>query len=82
MRDSQHQGQQRNEQQRGPAARGHDRRAVAARQVGRPVHWMAARGESFLSDNQARDTVTDKFIVTYKAGEPKPDMSWQPLPDI
>src|SRR5215216_2479918 len=31
---------------------------VAARQIGRPVHWMAARGESFLSDNQARDTVT------------------------
>ncbi|MFL5084773.1 MAG: xanthine dehydrogenase family protein molybdopterin-binding subunit [Xanthobacteraceae bacterium] len=31
---------------------------VAARQIGRPVHWMAARSESFLSDNQARDTVT------------------------
>jgi sarcosine oxidase subunit delta len=25
--------------------------------------------------NAARDTVTDKFIVTYKAGEPKPDIS-------
>jgi carbon-monoxide dehydrogenase large subunit len=32
---------------------------VAARRLGRPVHWMAARGESFLSDNQARDTVTE-----------------------
>ena len=25
--------------------------------------------------NAARDTITDKFIVTYKAGEPKPDIS-------
>ena len=24
--------------------------------------------------NAARDTVTDKFIMTYKAGEPKPDI--------
>jgi len=25
--------------------------------------------------NAARDTVTDKFLVTYKAGEPKPDVA-------
>lgn len=25
--------------------------------------------------NAARDTITDRFIVTYKAGEPKPDLS-------
>lgn len=25
--------------------------------------------------NAARNTVTDRFIVTYKAGEPKPDLS-------
>jgi sarcosine oxidase subunit delta len=25
--------------------------------------------------NAARDTVTDKFLATYKAGEPKPDVS-------
>ncbi|EFG8200174.1 sarcosine oxidase subunit delta [Escherichia coli] len=25
--------------------------------------------------NAARDTVTDKFIVTYKAGEPKPKLA-------
>ena len=25
--------------------------------------------------NAARDTVTDKFLTTYKAGEPKPDVS-------
>jgi carbon-monoxide dehydrogenase large subunit len=31
---------------------------VAARQIGRPVHWMSTRAESFLSDNQARDTIT------------------------
>jgi sarcosine oxidase subunit delta len=24
--------------------------------------------------NAARDTVTDKFVMTYKAGEPKPDL--------
>ena len=24
--------------------------------------------------NAARDTVSDKFLVTYKAGEPKPDL--------
>ncbi|WEX10204.1 sarcosine oxidase subunit delta [Chelativorans sp. AA-79] len=24
--------------------------------------------------NAARDTVTDKFLMTYKAGEPKPDL--------
>ena len=24
--------------------------------------------------NAARDTVTDRFLVTYKAGEPKPDL--------
>ena len=24
--------------------------------------------------NAVRDTVTDKFLVTYKAGEPKPDL--------
>jgi carbon-monoxide dehydrogenase large subunit len=28
---------------------------AAARLTGRPVHWMATRGESFASDNQARD---------------------------
>jgi len=36
---------------------------VAAKRVGRPVHWMAARQESFLSDNQARDTVTEAELA-------------------
>lgn len=30
---------------------------VAAKDLGRPVRWTATRGESFLSDNQARDGV-------------------------
>lgn len=28
--------------------------------------------------NAARDTITDRFVVTYKAGEPKPDLSGSP----
>jgi carbon-monoxide dehydrogenase large subunit len=32
---------------------------VAAKQVGRPVHWMSGRSESFLTDNQARDMSAD-----------------------
>ena len=28
---------------------------VAARKLGRPVHWMSNRSEAFLSDNHARD---------------------------
>ena len=32
---------------------------VAAKLLGRPVHWMANRAESFLTDNQARDMFAD-----------------------
>src|SRR5437763_1359976 len=32
---------------------------VAARMAGRPVHWMSTRAEACLSDNQARDMLTD-----------------------
>ena len=28
---------------------------LAARRLGRPVHWVSARSEAFLSDNQGRD---------------------------
>jgi sarcosine oxidase subunit delta len=28
--------------------------------------------------NAARDTVSDKFLTTYKAGEPKPDLDATP----
>ena len=31
---------------------------AAARKLGRPVHWMATRAESFLTDNQGRDNIT------------------------
>jgi carbon-monoxide dehydrogenase large subunit len=36
---------------------------VAARLTGRPVAWMATRSESFLSDQQARDTVTQAELA-------------------
>jgi carbon-monoxide dehydrogenase large subunit len=32
---------------------------VAARKLGRPVHWMSGRAEAFLSDNHARDAYSD-----------------------
>src|SRR5208282_429879 len=32
---------------------------VAAKKLGRPVHWMSGRSEAFLSDNQARDTFSE-----------------------
>jgi aerobic carbon-monoxide dehydrogenase large subunit len=32
---------------------------VAARKLGRPVHWMSNRSEAFLSDNHARDAFSD-----------------------
>ena len=32
---------------------------LAAKSVGRPVHWMASRAEACLSDNQARDMLID-----------------------
>ena len=31
---------------------------VAARNLGRPVHWQSTRSEAFVTDTQARDTVT------------------------
>ncbi|HKW54394.1 MAG TPA: xanthine dehydrogenase family protein molybdopterin-binding subunit [Stellaceae bacterium] len=36
---------------------------VAAKQVGRPVHWMSTRSEAFVTDQQARDTVTDMALA-------------------
>jgi aerobic carbon-monoxide dehydrogenase large subunit len=32
---------------------------LAAKRVGRPVHWMSTRSEAFVTDLQARDTITD-----------------------
>jgi carbon-monoxide dehydrogenase large subunit len=36
---------------------------IAARQTGRPVRWIASRSETFLTDNQARDTVTEAALA-------------------
>jgi carbon-monoxide dehydrogenase large subunit len=41
---------------------------VAARLTGRPVHWMSTRSESFLSDNQARDTITEADLALSARG--------------
>jgi aerobic carbon-monoxide dehydrogenase large subunit len=42
---------------------------VAARLTGRPVHWMASRAEAFLSDGQARDTVTQAELALDDKGK-------------
>jgi len=36
---------------------------VAARMTVRTVHWMSSRAEAFLSDNQARDTVSEAELA-------------------
>ena len=48
--------------------------AFAARELGRPVHWMSTRGEAMLTDNGGRDHVTvaeAAFDADYRlAGDP------------
>ena len=41
---------------------------VAARKLGRPVHWMSNRAEAFLSDNHARDAYSDVELALDKRG--------------
>jgi carbon-monoxide dehydrogenase large subunit len=41
---------------------------VAARTIGRPVHWMSSRSEAFVSDNQARDTVIEAELALDRDG--------------
>ena len=36
---------------------------VAAKKLGRPVHWMSGRSEAFLSDNQARDIFSEAELA-------------------
>ncbi len=36
---------------------------VAARKVGRPVHWQSTRSEAFVTDCQARDAITDAELA-------------------
>jgi carbon-monoxide dehydrogenase large subunit len=42
---------------------------VAARKVGRPVHWQSTRSEAFLTDTQARDTVTEAELAMDESGK-------------
>jgi carbon-monoxide dehydrogenase large subunit len=42
---------------------------VAAKLVGRPVHWMSGRAESFLTDNQARDMSADGELALDDEGK-------------
>jgi carbon-monoxide dehydrogenase large subunit len=42
---------------------------VAARMTGRSVHWVAGRSESFASDNQARDSVTEAELALDERGK-------------
>jgi aerobic carbon-monoxide dehydrogenase large subunit len=42
---------------------------VAAKELGRPVHWMATRAESFLTDNQARDMFADGELALDDKGK-------------
>jgi aerobic carbon-monoxide dehydrogenase large subunit len=42
---------------------------VAAKKLGRPVHWMSGRSEAFLSDNQARDTYSDVELALDENGK-------------
>jgi carbon-monoxide dehydrogenase large subunit len=41
---------------------------VAAKKLGRPVHWMSSRAESFESDNHARDAYTEAELALDKEG--------------
>ncbi|HXZ21403.1 MAG TPA: xanthine dehydrogenase family protein molybdopterin-binding subunit [Pseudolabrys sp.] len=41
---------------------------VAARQLGRPVQWQSTRAEAFVTDTQARDTVTEAELAVDEKG--------------
>ena len=42
---------------------------VAARKIGRPVHWMSNRAEAFLSDNHARDAFSEVELALDERGK-------------
>jgi carbon-monoxide dehydrogenase large subunit len=42
---------------------------VAAKNLGRPVHWMSHRSEAFLSDNHARDAYSDVELALDDKGK-------------
>ena len=41
----------------------------AAKQVGRPIHWVSTRSEAFISDNQARDSYWDVELALDQRGK-------------
>jgi carbon-monoxide dehydrogenase large subunit len=42
---------------------------VAARKIGRPVHWQSTRSEAFISDAQARDAVSEAELALDEKGK-------------
>ncbi len=42
---------------------------VAARKLSRPVHWQSTRSEAFITDIQARDTVTHAELALDEKGK-------------
>ena len=42
---------------------------VGAKKIGRPVHWMSGRNESFVSDNHARDAYSDVELALDDKGK-------------
>ncbi|MFN3656033.1 MAG: xanthine dehydrogenase family protein molybdopterin-binding subunit [Pseudolabrys sp.] len=42
---------------------------VAAKKLGRPVHWQSTRSEAFLTDTQARDTLTHAELAFDEKGK-------------
>ena len=42
---------------------------MAAKKLGRPVHWMSGRSEAFLSDNQARDIYSEVELALDEKGK-------------
>jgi carbon-monoxide dehydrogenase large subunit len=42
---------------------------VGAKKIGRPVHWMSGRNESFVSDNHARDALSDVELALDEKGK-------------
>src|SRR5262249_1555159 len=45
---------------------------VAAKKLGRPVHWMSGRSEAFVSDNQARDTYSNVELARDETAKSRP----------
>jgi carbon-monoxide dehydrogenase large subunit len=41
---------------------------IAARRLGRPVHWTSTRSEAFLSDNHARDMILEAALALDEEG--------------